>query len=206
LPPFAFAVPGPRPDCVPLMEGPQSLGGRATALRSRQLLLAFSIVALLAIGVLLREYTWHQTTHLRFQRDIVNGFYWGTQTLAEGHALSPKARSDSWPVLIRGYLALYDQVEEDAFENNYYLDYPPLRLLVMSVWAREVRAKFPGAEDGTPEYVEPLLTVNTICELVTAFGIFLLVRMGVRRASGATDLGWLHRLPLETRGWIAGLL
>jgi hypothetical protein len=188
------------------MEGRRFLAGRIGPVRSRQLLLGFAILALLAIGILLREYTWRQTTHLRFQRDIVNGFYWGTQTLAEGHQLSPKARSDSWPVLIRGYLGLYDQVEDDAFENNFYLDYPPLRLLVMSIWAREVRSKFPGAEDGTPEYVEPLLTVNTIFELLTAFGVFLLVRLGVRRASGATDLGWLHRLPLETRGWIAGLL
>jgi hypothetical protein len=54
--------------------------------------------------------------------------------------------------------------------------------------------------------VEPLLWVNTAFELITALAIFLLVRQGVRRASGATDLGWLHRLPLETRGWTAGLL
>ena len=180
--------------------------GRWDSLQSRQFLLALTLVALFAAGILLRQYTWRQTTHLRFQRDIVNGFYWGTQTLAEGHRFSPKAKSDSWPVLIRGYLSLYDRVEDDAFEKNYYLDYPPLRLLVMSIWAREVRAKFPGAEDGTPAYVEPLLTVNTICELVTAIGVFLLVRLGIRRASGATDLGWLHRLPLETRGWIAGLI
>ena len=59
-----------------------------------------------------------------------------------------------------------------AYEENYYLDYPPLRLLVMSIWAKQVRAKFPGVEDGTPEYVEPLLSVNLLCELVTAAGIF----------------------------------
>ncbi len=64
----------------------------------------------------------------------------------------------------------------------------------MSIWARQVRAKFPGAEDGTPEYVEPLLNVNLLFELVTAAGIFLLVRRGVRRSSGATDSGLLHRL------------
>ncbi len=171
-----------------------------------QLALGLTILVLLVLGILLRQYTWEQTTHLRFQRDIVNGFYWGTQTLTEGHRLSPKARSDSWPVLVRGYLNLYDRVADDAFEKNYYLDYPPLRLLVMSIWAKQVRAKFPGAEDGTPEYVEPLLWVNTGCELVSALAIFLLVRLGVRRAAGAADLGWLHRLPLPTRGWIAGLL
>jgi hypothetical protein len=176
------------------------------ALPLRQLLLGLSVLLLLVTGIFLRQYTWRQTTHLRFQRDIVNGFYWGTQTLAEGHRFSPEARSDSWPVLARGYLRLYDRVAGDAFEDDYYLDYPPLRLLVMSIWAKEVRAKFPGAEDGTPEYVEPLLWVNTAAEFITALSIFLLVRLGVRRASGATDLVWLHRLPLETRGWLAGLL
>lgn len=176
------------------------------ALPVPQLLLLLSIVVILGAGIFLRQYTWRQTTHLRFQRDIVNGFYWGTQTLAEGHRVSPEAKSDSWLVLARGYYRLYDRVANDAFEANYYLDYPPLRLLVMSIWAKEVRAKFPGAEDGTPAYVEPLLWVNSISELLSALAMFLLVRLGVRRAWGATDIGWLHRLPLETRGQTAGLL
>ena len=176
------------------------------ALPVTQLLLLLSIVVILGVGIFLRQYTWRQTTHLRFQRDIVNGFYWGTQTLAEGHRVSPEAKSDSWLVLARGYYRLYDRVANDAFEANYYLDYPPLRLLVMSIWAKEVRAKFPGAEDGTPVYVEPLLWVNCACEFLSALAMFLLVRLGVRRAWGATDIGWLHRLPLETRGQTAGLL
>jgi len=176
------------------------------SLRSRQILLGLILLALMAGGIRLRHYAWRETTHLRFQRDIVNGFYWGTQTLAEGRRLSPGEKGDTWRTLARGYLGLYDRVQDDAYEKNYYLDYPPLRLLVMSIWAKEVRAKFPGAEDGTPEYVEPLLHVNLFCELVTALGIFLLVRLGVRRASGATDSGLLHRLPPVERGWGCGLL
>ena len=147
-----------------------------------------------------------QTTHLRYQQDIANGFYWGNQTLVEGRRLSPEEKPDSWRTFARGYLGLYDRVQADAYEDNYYLDYPPLRLLVMSIWAKQVRAKFPGVEDGTPEYVEPLLSVNLLCELVTAAGIFLLVRLGVRRSSGATDSGLLHRLPPAERGWVCGLL
>ncbi len=176
------------------------------SLRTRRFLLGLTLLALLIGGLALRRYTWTETKHLRFQKDIVNAFYWGTQTLAEGHRLLPRAQKDSWRVLVRGYLGLYDRVDEDAYENNYYLDYPPLRLLAMSVWAKQVRAKFPGAEDGTPEYVEPLLVVNDIIELLTAVGIFLLVREGVRRASGATDSGLLHRLPAAQRGWVCGLL
>ncbi len=193
-------------DGAALMERPRITAKMLVSLRRRQILLALVLLALLAGGIALRHFTWRETTHLRFQRDIANGFYWGSQTLAEGRRLSPREEGDSWMTFARGYRALYDRVQADAYENNYYLDYPPLRLLVMSIWAKEVRARFPGAEDGTPEYVEPMLTVNLCAELITALGVFLLVRLGVRRASGATHSGLLHRLPAVERGWVCGLL
>ncbi|MEO5717711.1 MAG: hypothetical protein ABIR29_03970, partial [Chthoniobacterales bacterium] len=99
--------------------------------RGRQILLALVLPALLVGGIALRHFTWRETTHLRFQRDIVNGFYWGSQTLSEGRRLSPGEKGDTWTTFRRGYLALYDRVQDDAYENNFYLDYPPLRLLVM---------------------------------------------------------------------------
>src|SRR4029450_8060886 len=158
-------------------------GGIVASLRARRILLGIILLALLLGGVALRRYAWEQTIHLRFQRDIANGFYWGNQTLVEGRRLLPEGKPDSWRTFARGYLGLYDRVQADAYEENYYLDYPPLRLLVMSIWAKQGGEKFPGVEDGTPEYVEPLLDVNLLCELVTAIGIFLLVRQGVRRSS-----------------------
>ena len=177
-----------------------------TSARGRQVVLALLLIGLFLGGLWLRRTAWEETTHLRFQRDIANGFYWGSQTLKEGRRLSPGDSADSWRSFARGYLGLYERVEGEAYENNYYLDYPPLRLFAMSVWAKGVRAKFPGAEDGTPEYVEPLLVVNLLCEFTTTVAIFLLVRLGVRRASGATDSGLLHRLPPAGRGTICGLL
>ena len=188
------------------MERRSLLARTLTPQTLRRLLVALTLLGLLCAGLALRRYTWTQTKHLRFQRDIVNAFYWGTQTLAEGHRALPAEESDSWRLFWRGYLGLYDRVEAQAYAGNYYLDYPPLRLLAMSFWAKQVRAKFPGAEDGTPEYVEPLLAVNTIVELITAIGIFLLVRRGIRRASGGTDSGLLHRLPPAERGWVCGLV
>ncbi len=188
------------------MERPLITAKLQASLRGRQILLGFLLLALLVGGIALRQFAWRETTHLRFQRDIVNGFYWGSQTLAEGRRLAPAAEGNSWTTLARGYFGLYDRVRANAYQNDFHLDYPPLRLLVMSIWAKQVRAKFPGAEDGTPEYVEPLLTVNLVAELATALGLFLLVRLGVRRASGATDSGLLHRLPAVERGWVCGLL
>ena len=50
-------------------------------------LFGFLIVALFLGGVQLRRWTWDETRHVRFQHDIVNGFYWGSETLAEARRL-----------------------------------------------------------------------------------------------------------------------
>ena len=104
-------------------------------------------------GIQLRRWTWGETSHVRFQHDIVNAFYWGSETLAEARRLSPdEASANSWMGFVRGYFALYDRVERKAYKNDYRLDYPPLRLLVMSIWARQVRSDFPEVDDGHPKH------------------------------------------------------
>ena len=42
-------------------------------------LLAGLIATLLLGGVQLRHWTWEKTRHVRFQHDIANGFYWGSE-------------------------------------------------------------------------------------------------------------------------------
>ena len=173
---------------------------------TRRVAFAVLIISLLLGGVQLRRWTWDETRHVRFQRDIVNGFYWGSETLAEARRLSPdEASANSWTAFVRGYFALYDRVKREAYENDYRLDYPPLRLLVMSIWARQVRSDFPGVDDGHPKHVKPLLNVNLFCELISAVAIFLLVRLWVRRSSSAVRSRFLRRLPLQHRAGICGL-
>ena len=172
----------------------------------RRLLFALLVCAVVFGGIELRLWTWRRTKHLRYQHDIVNGFYWGSETLAQAKRLAPnQAVADSWPGFLHGYLSLYDRVKRQAYEGEYQLDYAPLRLLVMSVWAKEVHRKFPGAEDGKPEYVEPLLHLNLICELATAAGIFLLVRLWLHRARGATHSRFLRKFSAPERDWICAL-
>lgn len=169
-------------------------------------MLTLLIAALVVGGIALRSATWEMTQHVRFQRDLVNGFYWGSETLQEASALSgEKNTAESWPAFFRGYLALYDRVQSEAYETDYRLDYPPLRLLAMSIWTKYVRHEFPGVDDGHPDGVEPLLYINVACELSAAIGIFFLVRLWVRRAAGATVSRYLHQVPTEKRGWICGL-
>jgi hypothetical protein len=188
----------------------QSLSGRTIASpQVREVCLrVFAIVYVFTLfvgGVQLRRWIGENTRHVRYQHDIVNAFYWGQETLKEARRLSPgNSSANSWTGLFRGYLALYDRVKEKAYKNDYGLDYPPLRLLTMAVWSKQVRDGFPWVDNEHPKLVNPLLKFNLICELVSAAAIFFLVRLCVRRSVNAhsTWPAWLSR---EHRASICGL-
>jgi hypothetical protein len=172
----------------------------------RHALLAFLIVALFLGGIQLRRWIGESTRHVRYQHDIVNAFYWGSEAMKEARRLSPdEASANSLTGFCRGYLGLYDRVKHKAYNNDYGLDYPPLRLLVMAIWAREVRNQFPGVDDGHPKLVNPLLKINLLCELLSAVAIFLLVRLCLGRQSRATQSDSLSSLALQHRASICGL-
>ncbi|MFZ0917925.1 MAG: hypothetical protein WAN04_13600 [Candidatus Udaeobacter sp.] len=172
---------------------------------ARPILIALLIVAIFITGVQLRRWIGDTTRHVRYQHDIVNGFYWGSEVLKEAHRLSPDERSaNSWTGFCRGYLALYDRVKDNSYKQEYGLDYAPLRLLVMAVWTKEVRDEFPWVDNDHPKLVNPLLKINFVCELVSALAIFLLVRECLRR-SRPTQSSLMNRLPQKHRGWICGL-
>src|SRR6266699_2244431 len=172
----------------------------------RHALLAFLIVALFLGGIQLRRWIGESTRHVRYQHDIVNAFYWGSETLKEARRLSPnESAANSFTGFCRGYFALYDRVKGKSYEKDYGLDYPPLRLLVMAIWAKEVRNQFPGVDDGHPKLVNPLLKINLLCELLSAVAIFFLVRLCVQRCSRTTRPSLLPGLPLPHRAWICGL-
>ena len=172
----------------------------------RRALLAFLIVALFLGGIQLRRWIGESTRHVRYQHDIVNAFYWGSETMKEARRLSPEeASANSLTGFCRGYLGLYDRVKHKAYNSDYGLDYPPLRLLVMAIWAREVRNQFPGVDDGHPKLVNPLLKINLLCELLSAVAIFLLVRLCLGRQSHATQSDLLSSLALQHRASMCGL-
>src|SRR5882724_9538432 len=171
----------------------------------RRILIGLLIATVFLAGIQLRRWIGDTTRHVRYQHDIVNGFYWGSEVLKEARRSTPDERSaNSWTGFCRGYLALYDRVKHKAYENEYGLDYAPLRLLVMAIWAKEVRDGFPWVDDDHPKLVNPLLKINFICELVSALAIFLLVRECLQR-SRPTQSSLLNRLPQQHRGWICGL-
>src|SRR5258705_6036713 len=172
----------------------------------RWAVLALFIIALFLGGVQLRRWIGESTRHVRYQHDIVNAFYWGSETMKEARRLSPdEASANSLTGFSRGYLALYDRVKHKAYNKDYGLDYPPLRLLVMAIWARQVRNQFPGVDDGHPKLVNPLLKINLLCELLSAVAIFFLVRFCLQRQSHETQSSLLRSLPVQHRASICGL-
>jgi hypothetical protein len=163
------------------------------------------IFTLFVGGVQFRRWIGENTRHVRYQHDIVNAFYWGQETLKEARRLSPdEATANSWMGLFRGYLVLYDRVKDEAYKNDYGLDYPPLRLLTMAIWSKQVRDGFPWVDKEHPKLVNPLLKFNLICELVSAAAIFFLVRLCVRRSVHAHST-WPVWLSREHRASICGL-
>src|SRR6266542_3591315 len=173
---------------------------------ARRALLALLIIALFLGGVQLRRWIGGTTRHVRYQHDTVNAFYWGSEVLKEARRLSPdEASANSLTGFCRGYFALYERVKHKAYEKDYGLDYPPLRLLVMAIWAKQVRNQFPGVDDGHPKLVNPLLKINLLCELLSAVAIFSLVRLCVQRCSRTTKSTLLPSLPLQHRASICGL-
>jgi hypothetical protein len=162
------------------------------------------VLAVFLAGIQLRRWIGENTRHVRYQHDVVNAFYWGNETLKQARRLSPDdARANSWPAFFRGYLALYDQVKDDADENDYGLDYPPLRLLTMAIWTKQVHDQFPSADEDHPKLVNPLLKINLLCELISATAIFFLVRLCVRRSTHSHS-GWPAWLSREQRAAVCG--
>jgi hypothetical protein len=188
----------------------QSLWGRIIlSPRAREVVFrGFAIVFVLTLfvgGVQLRRFIGQNTRHVRYQHDIINAFYWGQETLKEARRLSPAGAADtSWRGFFRGYLALYDRVKEDAYEDDYGLDYPPLRLLTMAVWSKQVRDGFPWVDNEHPKLVNPLLKLNLFCELLSAVGVFFLVRSCVLRSLHAHST-WPPWLSQDHRATICGL-
>jgi hypothetical protein len=185
------------------------LGNSIVSTRARELgLRIFAILFIFTLfvgGVQLRRWIGENTRHVRYQHDIVNAFYWGQETLKEARDLAPDtASANSWTGLFRGYLALYDRVKEEAYKNDYGLDYPPLRLLTMAIWSKQVRDGYPWVDNEHPKLVNPLLKINLVCELISAAAIFLLVRLCVRRSLHAHST-WPVWLSREQRASICGL-
>jgi hypothetical protein len=192
--------------------------------------LAFAAAVLLAYdwGVRLRQWTWETCRPVHYQWDMNNAMAWGTRVLAgwDGERATTPLRPGQavpWRQLFSNYLHFYDATARTARRDaaphvfaaaasaapedlNYQLDYAPGKLLVMTVWMRQVRAAYPDParfanpyNQFQPEYIVPLLRFNQALELASAVAMFLLVRYWVDRhrwAGAAPKWRWSRRAVL----------
>ena len=105
-----------------------------------KVLLCCYILGVVAGGFLLRAWTWKTSADIHYADDIQNGLFWGKQVLQVGRSQTPGGGSaDTWLILFKGYVSIYNRPDIHGYPHP--LDYPPLRLLIMSCWAKY--------EDGT---------------------------------------------------------
>jgi hypothetical protein len=125
--------------------------------------------------------------------------------------------------IIDAWVGDYDHPYPDRAEP---MDYPPLRLLAVTLWTWHVQAEFRGLTRFphppqmfhdpttgktrllTDEIARPLLTSNTACTAVGALEIFVLVWIWVRRGAKFDGAGWgdpMLLLPVAALGICAVL-
>ena len=141
-----------------------------------RILIWIVIAAVLVIsfreGLKIRRWAFEATDPIRFVDDIQRGCYWGL--VASGQ---------------EGYLNQYDKMQDelpDRLDARWvpWLDYAPLRLLVMREWGAWQRAHYPPkpneplleAWQHPYEFNAPVLWFNTGMEIFGAFCAFFLTR------------------------------
>lgn len=141
-------------------------------------------------GVRLRCWVFDQTEPIRYRGDLANAYQHGAsiiQLAQEEQHLGPR-QVPGWPAVFHAYLHLYDRVHQGWAYPGYRLDYPPLRLLVMTIWTRAIwqpdGAGAGAVQPGDLPACAPLLYLNMAVAAMAALGAFLLVRHWVQRGLG----------------------
>jgi hypothetical protein len=168
-------------------------------------------------GLRIRHDAWVYSRTIRFHNDIANGLRWGNLVLRTSERLASNDNSpikananpdpnakDQRPLTFWEKIRGLDQVYQDLVtgeppDANYGLDYPPMRLFVMTLWASHVQEKlhdlpnWPGpwqlkySATGDPRELEnediatPLLLVNTMATAGAAVISFFLVWVWANR-------------------------
>jgi hypothetical protein len=141
-------------------------------------LIAAAICWAFVEGVRERRWVWEITAPIRFTSDIDRGFYWAMQTSGPD-----------------GYLNQYDKMELQGPDWSLWLDYAPLRLLVMEQWGKWVRRHYPQYGDRTRgvdwdpsfRFNRPLLYFNVVMDGLGCVCAFFLTRLWVVRGSAGQN-------------------
>lgn len=134
-------------------------------------------------GTRLRAFVFDFADPIRFRGDLENAYRHGTHILnlaREQNGLGQDVLPTWWQTY-RAYLDFYDRVLADWPRPNYHLDYPPMRLFVMTTWARAVTVVGQRTIPGELPACGSLLMLNTIVVAISSLGAALLVHHWLRR-------------------------
>jgi hypothetical protein len=190
-------------------------------------------------GLQIRDDAWTTTRTIRFEGDISNAISrWGTMVIqtsqdwanfnankrrgpkdpqvhyvVRANPADPSERELGFFDLVHGVDQVYqNMVNSEPPEGDYGLDYPPLRLLSMTLWTRHVMYNIPGfrgwprnwhlaysptgdpAELATEDIASPVLWANTLsiagASLCAFFLVWIWVNRGGRPALDEPRTGW----------------
>jgi hypothetical protein len=115
--------------------------------------------------------------------------------------------------IVHGWVREYDYLDRDNNNRQLALDYPPMRLLTLTLWMWNVHSNFPllsafpsspipiynpntqKLSVATDDIAQPMLMVNTVAEVISSAAVFCLVWLWVarRQETDGPDLGWRTR-------------
>ena len=177
-------------------------GAAARRTLSRLIVLTLAVVLTLyafRLGTDLRAWLWTYTAPIRFTGDVSNGWNWGKRVRVEALKVERARGSDTHVPDLSAMLAGWQEVIVSQTEiPGDRLDYPPLRLLAVSMWVRAVRADKPDQRGWQDDVTAPMLEGNTVAAALAALAAFLLVHHWVRLNHCEPD-------PLAPRPVLAGL-
>jgi hypothetical protein len=147
-------------------------------------------------GLILRRTIWDISDPLRFISDARRQCYWAMQT--------------SGP---EGFLNQFDKMDVQTRDWEPFLDYVPLRLVVMWRWGVYLRSTYPDLANVRPEdayqrsyeFSKPLLQFNCFMDLLAVTCAFFLTWLWVRRDARAAGRTVGHFKGVW-QGILAGLL
>jgi hypothetical protein len=153
-------------------------------------------IVLLAASVWLFQYgnewrqrAWGMTIPMRYESDVACGFGWGQVA----------NRPDV------GLTYVYDLYARGRIEGPNALDYTPLRLTMVTLWARWAQQNLHMMSwRNDYELTRPMLRLNTTAECLSAILIFLLIRHWIIRADDAKRNPLLPARPF--RGVVRGMI
>jgi hypothetical protein len=146
------------------------------------------VVAVLA-GIVLRQWLYPASAAYRFPPDVETAWYQGSKVYANAASIQQDKTPPGLLSVWRGYLELYDQERAQAPDGQYDLDYPPGRLLIMSLWVWHEMPGVNPAVSKPADLAQPLLWIDTVAELSGAVLAFRIVQTVLGRA-GAANAAW----------------